>query len=522
MNEVNDANKNTTQSYGTSNTNSNMNGNQSTNAYGNSTGTNSYANYAGNNSAPNGAYQYNAGYNNYAPSGAGSSNPPKKKKKGKKILAALLALVLVGGLGTGAVYVAKNKDISLKGLLASGDKKDAAATASTTQEADTSEEEQVVIATDVSSLVEKVMPSIVIIENKYMVDLEDYGYDEGEALSGGSGSGVIMGQNDTELLIATNNHVVEGADDLSVHFVNGTSKPAYIKGTNSGMDLAVISVSLSEIDDATMNAITFATVGDSDDLKLGEPAIAIGNALGEGQSVTVGVISALNRAVTNDDGSEGLFIQTDAAISPGNSGGALLNIKGELIGINSRKYVAEGAEGMGFAIPISVAKPIIDDLMESETKYKADKDNRGVLGVTAYTPTGVEGAYISSIDSDSAAEEAGLEVGDVIIKVQDAKIASRSDLDTNMAYYEAGQTITITVLRKGSNGYEEVEVEVTLKEQKSSSSSSKSDSKDDYSEEEEDQSGSDEYEEETPEDESGEEDDSGDSEDSEGGDDFGF
>ncbi len=451
---------------------------QNTGAYGN-TGTN----YSVNNGMQNNGYQY-GGYDN---------NPPKKKKKkGKKIVASLIALLLVAGLGTGAVYVAKNKDISLKGLLDNKDEKEVA-TEQTPKDADKTEE-PLVVATDVSALVEKVMPSIVSIDNTYMVDLEDYGYEDGEGLSGGSGSGVILGQNDTELLIVSNNHVVENADDLSVHFVNGTSKKAYIKGTNSGMDLAVIAVPLTEIDDATLNSIAFATIGDSDKLTLGEPAIAIGNALGMGQSVTVGVISALNRKLPNEDGSEAIFVQTDASINHGNSGGALLNIKGELIGINSRKIVTEGAEGMGYAIPISVAKPIIEDLMDNGSKQKASKDNRGVLGVTAYTPTGVEGAYISSVDSGSAAEEAGLEVGDIIIEIEDAKISSRTDLDTNMAYYEAGQTIKVTVLRKGSNGYEEVEVEVTLKEQKKSKSNSSDDKESDKKDSDDDKKDSDDYE----------------------------
>lgn len=237
-----------------------------------------------------GTYQYtgNAGYNNYNPAGAnnqGGTPPKKKKKKGKKILATFLALVIVAGLGGGGVYVAKKKDISISDLLKSKDKEDTAVT-QTTEETNDQQEEQLVVATDVSGLVEKVMPSIVVIENRYTIDLEDYGYEEGEALNGSSGSGVIIGQNDEELLIVTNNHVVEDADDLTVQFVNGTNKSAFIKGTNSGMDLAVIAVPLTEVDDATMNAISFATMGDSDELKLGEPAIAIGNALGMGQSVT--------------------------------------------------------------------------------------------------------------------------------------------------------------------------------------------------------------------------------------------
>ena len=472
----------------------------------------------------NNSYQYrtNQAANNYPPMNGNSNiNPPQKKKKGKKVFATILVLMILAGILGAAFYVVKIKDISIKDIVKidsinKNATTDASADLSLTGNVSDSDEEIYVVATDVSALVEKVMPSIVIIDNTYSVNLEDYGYEDGEALTGSTGSGVIIGQNDTELLIVTNYHVIEDADDLSVHFVNGTSKSAYIKGINSGIDLAVICVPLSEVDDATMNAITFATMGDSDELKLGEPAIAIGNALGQGQSVTVGVISALNRPLTNDDGSEGLFIQTDAAINHGNSGGALLNVKGELIGINSRKAVTDSAEGMGFAIPISVAKPIIEDLMQSETKYKVDKDNRGVLGVTAYTPTGVEGAYISSVDSGSAAEEAGLEVGDVIVKVEDAKIASREELDTNLAYYEAGQTITITVLRKGNNGYTEVEIEVTLKSQKSSKSTSSGKKESDSNSSDKDTAGnqSDESDSEESENE--------DSGSSDGADDFGF
>ncbi|MBQ8030218.1 MAG: trypsin-like peptidase domain-containing protein, partial [Butyrivibrio sp.] len=225
------------------------------------------------------------------------------------------------------------------------------------------------VVTDVTAVVEEVMPAMVMIHNNYTASASYFGYVQQEEATA-SGSGIIVGENDSELLIATNYHVIEGADSLEVIFNDDTTVEAVVKGTDSDMDLAVIAVMLDDIDDSTREVIKIATLGDSTALKLGEPAIAIGNALGYGQSVTTGVISAVNRDVEISEGVTQTFIQTDAAINPGNSGGALLNLQGEVIGINSNKIGGDTIEGMGYAIPISVAQPIIDKLMNEVTRVK--------------------------------------------------------------------------------------------------------------------------------------------------------
>jgi serine protease Do len=326
------------------------------------------------------------------------------------------------------------------------------------------------IVTDVTQVVKNVMPSIVSIDNNYKEQMSYFGYSMGEQEVTASGSGIIIGKNDKELLIVTNNHVIASADTLKVNFIDGSKKEANIKGTNADMDLAVIAVPMSSLSNETVEAIAIATLGDSENLQMGEPAIAIGNALGYGQSVTTGVISANNRVVKSQDGTEGTFIQTDAAINPGNSGGALLNARGEVIGINSSKFASQAVEGMGFAIPISVAKPIIDGLMNEETMIKVDSENRGYLGVTVYTPTGVEGAYVASVGSGSAAEKGGIQAGDIITGIGDKEITSRDDLVGKLAYYEAGQKVKVTVLRKKVGSYETVEVEVTLQSKEEANS----------------------------------------------------
>ena len=244
----------------------------------------------------------------------------------------------------------------------------------------TSTSQVTVVTSDYSDVVEQVMPAMVSILNTYTEELSYWGqrYTQ-ESQSGGSG--IIIAENDTELLIATNNHVVDGADKLEVTFIDGSVAQAQIKGTDSEMDLAVIAIPLDSLTDETKQAIAIAKMGDSDALRLGEPVIAIGNALGYGQSVTGGFISALNREIELEDGSTGTFIQTDAAINHGNSGGALINIKGEVIGINSNKISGTSIEGMGYAIPISAAEPIIGDLMNKETRTKITDDNIGYMGI---------------------------------------------------------------------------------------------------------------------------------------------
>ncbi len=326
------------------------------------------------------------------------------------------------------------------------------------------------VVTDVTGIVEQVMPAMVSILNNYTERTSYFGqtYTQQEQASG---SGIIIGENDTELLLVTNYHVIEQADSLEVTFVNEKTAEAVVKGTDESMDLAVIAIPLKELDRDTVDTIAIATLGDSDALSIGEPAIAIGNALGYGQSVTTGVISALNRMLESSDGSNsGPFIQTDAAINPGNSGGALLNIKGELIGINSNKIGGSRIEGMGYAIPISAAKPILSDLMSRETRFKVSDENRGYLGITGINITEVEaqmygmpqGVYINQVLENAAAAKAGLKKGDIIVKIGEQDIKSMSDLKEELEYYEAGSEVTFTVMQMHDGGYASTQIRVVL------------------------------------------------------------
>lgn len=325
------------------------------------------------------------------------------------------------------------------------------------------------VVSDVSEVVDNVMPSIVAINNHYTETMSFYGQSissDGES----SGSGIIVGQNDTELLIVTNYHVIEGADKLTVQFVESSEAEASVKGTDADMDLAVIAVPIDQIEKDTLEQIAVATLGDSDSLVVGETAIAIGNSLGYGQSVTLGVISALNRSIDLSDGSSGTFIQTDAAINPGNSGGALLNVKGEVIGINSNKIGGSAIEGMGYAIPISAASPIIADLMLKETKNKVAEDERGYLGISGISVTAEvseaygmpEGVYIAQVYEGTAAEAAGLQKGDIITVFDGDKITSMDTLQKELEFYAKGQTVEVTVMTVGEGGYREKTVELTL------------------------------------------------------------
>ena len=324
---------------------------------------------------------------------------------------------------------------------------------------------------DVKDVVKRVMPAMVSIINNYTqtsTTIWGQTYSEsGEA----SGSGIIVSQNDTELLIVTNNHVVEDADSLTVTFIYGTEAHAVIKGLDADMDLAVIAVPLEELDEETKSSITIATLGDSDNLELGEPVIAIGNALGYGQSVTDGIISALNRELTLSDGSTGIFIQTNAAINPGNSGGALLNINGEVIGINSNKIGGTAIEGMGYAIPITSASPIIADLMERQTRtVKVAEEQMGYMGVTLQNFTnefsqlyGVpQGVFVYSVEPGLAADKAGIIKGDIIVNFDGQKISSRIDLQNILQYYAAGETVEIEVKRIQNGEYVSHKLEITL------------------------------------------------------------
>lgn len=327
------------------------------------------------------------------------------------------------------------------------------------------------VDSDISDVVEEVMPAMVSIVNNYTETGMTFWGQSYRQPSASSGSGIIVAENDKELLIVSNNHVVVDADALEVTFIDGTTAAASIKGLDADMDLAVIAVALDDISQETKNAITIATLGDSDSLKLGTPVIAIGNALGYGQSVTNGIISALDREVTMDDGSVGTFIQTNAAINPGNSGGALLNINGEVIGINSNKIASSYVEGMGYAIPISSASPIIADLLERQTRTdKVAEEERGYIGIQPQDVTDQyaklydipQGVFVYSVEEGSAGQMAGLQKGDIIVKFDGQRVSSSSNLQSVLQYYKAGETATITVKRFEGGEYVTYDLEITL------------------------------------------------------------
>lgn len=322
---------------------------------------------------------------------------------------------------------------------------------------------------DVSAIVDKAMPSVVAINNTMLYTQEDWFFGKQQYEVPSSGSGIIAGQNDTELLIVTNNHVVQDSEQLSVAFVDNTSVKAAVKGTDSDSDLAVIAVQLSDIPDETKAKIKQATLGDSDTLKLGQGVVAIGNALGQGQSVTVGYVSALDKAV-KIDGVERTLLQVDAAINPGNSGGALLNMQGEVIGINAAKYADTDVEGIGYAIPISFAKDIIEDLMSKSTKVEVAEDEQGYLGIQlqnidsrmAQAYGMPEGIYVYKIVEGGAAAASDLRERDIITKFDGERVKTGEDLQKMLTYYKGGSTVTLTVQSLDNGTYAERQVEVTL------------------------------------------------------------
>ena len=345
----------------------------------------------------------------------------------------------------------------------------------------------------VAAVAQASMPSVVAITTVSVQEIPSFfGYSSRQYKSASTGSGIIVGDNDDELLIATNNHVVDGATTLSVCFIgddvanaetetvnagdNGDlnvedAVSAKIKGTDADNDLAVVAVKKSDIPEDTLNQIKIAQIGSSDDLAVGQQVVAIGNALGYGQSVTSGWISALNRTISTDDGTNSTgLIQTDAAINPGNSGGALLNMKGELIGINSAKYADSAVEGMGYAIPISKAKPILEELMNRETREKVDSSKKGYLGVSlaSLTTEAIEmynmptGAFVRSVEDDSPAQEAGICKGDIIVKFDGQKVSDGDDLLDKLQYYKSGEKIEAVIARATNGEYEENTIELTL------------------------------------------------------------
>ena len=331
-------------------------------------------------------------------------------------------------------------------------------------------------ATDVSQVVEEAMPAVVAVASTAVYQMPDFGF--GWFFGGGSqsyevpssGSGIIIGENDTELLIVTNNHVVQDTVSLKITFVDDAAVDAAVKGTDPDTDLAVISVPMDQIPQETKEKIAVARLGDSDGLKVGQGVIAIGNALGYGQSVTVGYVSALNREIKTSDGNTRVLLQTDAAINPGNSGGALLNMKGEVIGINAAKYSSTEVEGIGYAIPVSGVQDILDELMNRKTRSEVAEEKRGYLGIQGTTvdedaaaafglPKGV---YVYKILKDGAAADSQLREKDIITKLDGMTVKSMQELQKFLKGYETGETIELLVQRQEDGQYKEIQIPVTL------------------------------------------------------------
>ena len=428
---------------------------------------------------PNSNYQYGGPQ----PGGQNGEQPEKKPNKEKKShknlmrAAAVTGFAILFGVVSSGVFLATN--VVGERLLGLRSSDEAAATSSDKISSGTSlSTSSSVVTSDVSKVVEKVMPSIVSITSMSVQEVQSFFGGTYEQTSEGAGTGIIIGKNDTELLIVTNNHVVEGSDTLTVTFDDQSSVEANIKGTDAAYDVAVIAVAMDQISDDTMDAISVATLGDSTKLKIGEPAIAIGNALGYGQSVTTGVISALDRSVSTTDTQTGetqesgaKLIQTDAAINPGNSGGALVNVNGEVVGINSAKLTGESVEGIGYAIPISDVSDLIQNLMNQETKTKVPEDERGLLGITGMSVSDAfsqqidvpAGVYVMEVSRGSGAEKAGMTKGSIITAINGSSVDSMEALQEQLQYYAKGETVSLTILVPQTNGeYEEQSLDVTL------------------------------------------------------------
>lgn len=428
----------------------------------------------------------------------------KIRKIAKKGLTFSLCAVLAGGLAAGSfegvnklagwsgattVEAASNKDETTL-TYAKSEKKDADASDS---KSDTGKDTGSTAkgSLDVSEIVSEALPSIVSITTKSVQEVQNYfgmygmyGYapQQQEQEVEGSGSGIIVGKNDDELLIATNYHVVEGADTLSVAFTDGNAVEASVKGFDEERDLAVVSVSLDDVEDDTMDAISIANIGSSDDLKVGEQVVAIGNALGYGQSVTTGIVSAKNRRMDSDnntvtdgsdDSSDGVnLIQTDAAINPGNSGGALLNMEGEVVGINSAKLASTEVEGMGYAIAISDVTDILQNLMNETSRDKLDDSEHGVLGIegSSVSSEAVQmygipaGVFVKKVTEGGAADKAGLKANSVITEFNGKAVSSSDQLIEYLSYYEPDEEVELTVQVPHGTSYKEETVKVTLDE----------------------------------------------------------
>lgn len=408
------------------------------------------------------------------------------KRKLKKAASISLCAVLAGGLAAGT-YTGVNYLTGYEQSVQAASKEQITLLKSDKEsdDSDSKEESTAKGSLDVSDIVEETMPSIVSITTKSVEEVQSYygmfgqygAYSPEQREVQGSGSGIIIGKNDTELLIATNYHVVNGAETLSVGFCDSTACEAKVKGYDSEKDLAVVAVSLDDIDSDTMDAISIATIGNSDNLKVGEQVVAIGNALGYGQSVTTGIVSAKNRQLNSDDtvgdydsdsNSATNLIQTDAAINPGNSGGALLNMNGEVVGINSAKLASTEVEGIGYAIAISDVTDTIESLMNEETRDKVE--DHGVLGITVHTVDSAvteaygvpEGVLVREVTEGGAADDAGIEARSIITKFAGKTVTTKEQLVDFLSYYEPGEDVELTIEVPDGKEYKEETVTVTL------------------------------------------------------------
>ena len=487
------------------------------NGYGNGTNSSNFQN--------NTSFQEKPKYAHYevhqpqAGNYAGGSIPPKKPHKPKtahgggnggfgKKAATAVALAVIFGLVAGAVFQGVNiaadkyRDNNSSSTQI-GKTEPVTGTEKSTDGSSTESSVKSIVAESgtVAGVAQATMSSIVAITSVSVQEIPSFfGYGTRQYQSAGSGSGIIVGENDSELLIATNNHVVSGATTLTVCFAGGdvvgaeeetqamasgdsitdssdssvdvnNAVSAKIKGTDEENDLAVIAVEKSDIPEETMNEIKIAQMGSSDDLVVGEQVVAIGNALGYGQSVTSGWVSALNRTISTEDGDTSGLIQTDAAINPGNSGGAILNMKGEVIGINAAKYADSQVEGMGYAIPISKAEPILEELMNRETRDKIEDTSKvGYMGIKAadLTTEAIQmynmpaGAFLTEVTPGGAADKAGIKKGDIVVKLDGQKVSGKNDLVDKLQYYESGETVEVVIARANNGEYKEETVEVTL------------------------------------------------------------
>lgn len=505
---VNDNQNSNNESNGNVNGNSEQSGsyyNNSNNGQGSyyNSGNNSYYNQNGNSdngyNTNSGYNNYNSGYNNY-----NDNNRKPKKNKTAILISCIAGVVVVLAVGVSLITSSiVGKSNNANDILSSdnsnkktttADNKDIPSVGSTDviEDANSGSDGKVVI-TDVSDVVSDVMNSVVAITNTTLVQSNYYdnfsyfyGYGFGNNNDGNNngqsyeeqsaGSGIIVEQTDTELLVVTNNHVVEGADSLSIQFVDGESVQGSVKGTDTKADVAVVAIKLSDIKESTLKAIKKATLGNSDEVTVGEGVIAIGNALGYGQSVTSGIISAKDREVTFDNNNTMKLLQTDAAINGGNSGGALINAKGEVIGINVAKYSSSSTsssasvEGMGFAIPISSVTDIINNLEQRETRTKVSTDEKGYLGIQGYSVTSdaveqysmPEGVYVYAVTDGAAAAKAGIVATDVIVGFDGQTVNSMDDLQSILEYYKAGETVTVKVAYRDGRDYKEKDVSLTL------------------------------------------------------------